>query len=50
MTGGRGGAVFRLSALALGFGFLYLPIAVLVAALAIPILLAQKFLAQERAA
>ena len=30
MTGG-GGAVFRLSALALGFGFLYLPIAVLVA-------------------
>jgi putrescine transport system permease protein len=31
MTGGRGGALFRLSALALGFGFLYLPIAVLVA-------------------
>ena len=31
MMGGRGGAAFRLSALALGFGFLYLPIAVLVA-------------------
>ena len=31
MTGSRGGAVFRLGALALGFGFLYLPIAVLVA-------------------
>ncbi len=31
MTGGRGGAGFRLGALALGFGFLYLPIAVLVA-------------------
>jgi len=29
--GGRGSALFRLSALALGFGFLYLPIAVLVA-------------------
>ncbi len=29
--GGRGSAVFRLSALTLGFGFLYLPIAVLVA-------------------
>jgi putrescine transport system permease protein len=31
VSGGRGGAVFRWSALALGFGFLYLPIAVLVA-------------------
>jgi putrescine transport system permease protein len=31
MSGKRGGAVFRLSALVLGFGFLYLPIAVLVA-------------------
>ena len=31
MTGGRGGTVFRFSALAFGFGFLYLPIAVLVA-------------------
>ncbi len=30
MIGGRGGAVLRLSVLALGFGFLYLPIAVLV--------------------
>jgi putrescine transport system permease protein len=30
MMGSRGGTVFRLSALALGFGFLYLPIAVLV--------------------
>jgi ABC-type spermidine/putrescine transport system permease subunit II len=29
--GTRGGAVFRLAALGLGFGFLYLPIAVLVA-------------------
>lgn len=31
MSGGRGPAVFRLGALALGLGFLYLPIAVLVA-------------------
>ena len=31
MTGTRGGAAFRLASLALGFGFLYLPIAVLVA-------------------
>lgn len=31
MTGARGSAAFRLSALALGFAFLYLPIAVLVA-------------------
>jgi putrescine transport system permease protein len=31
VTGPRGGAAFRLGALALGFGFLYLPIAVLVA-------------------
>jgi len=31
VIGPRGGAVFRLGALALGFGFLYLPIAVLVA-------------------
>lgn len=31
MTGARGSIVFRLSALALGFAFLYLPIAVLVA-------------------
>ncbi len=30
MTGGRGGGVLRIAALALGFGFLYLPIAVLV--------------------
>ncbi len=30
MIGGRGGAVLRLSVLALGFGFLYLPIVVLV--------------------
>jgi putrescine transport system permease protein len=30
VTGGRGGAVIRWSALALGFGFLYLPIVVLV--------------------
>ncbi len=31
MMGTRGGAAFRLGALALGFGFLYLPIAVLIA-------------------
>jgi putrescine transport system permease protein len=31
VTGGRGAQIFRLSALALGFGFLYLPICVLVA-------------------
>ena len=31
MTGGRGGAAFRVGTLAFGFGFLYLPIAVLVA-------------------
>jgi putrescine transport system permease protein len=31
VTGGRGAAAFRLGALALGLGFLYLPIAVLVA-------------------
>ena len=31
MTGGRGAGAFRIGALTLGFGFLYLPIAVLVA-------------------